>query len=325
MTSRRKFRDELHNLPPEFDLGASSAELMRRGRRIRTTRQGAVIGAVALVVAGIGTTAAQLGNHTSAHSIAAADKPAVAFPPAARYGPYGPDVAIPPAAAPVSSGPAPVTSTPPAGASALPAPVSPVATTSAATSAPLTSTSASAACSPAAQSTVGAPPASDGANAVPWGALIKVGPDASGKAVVIYGFHIENSQVPCDKVGFMLGTATAAGQVAAVTGEVAANETSGSDLAPGFHATSESGGGNQISNWYIFGYYVGDATSISIPEKESALPASAATVVPWSVNPDVKIWWIGGSGAVPNVGVPTATDAQGNVLPAGNASTPAVG
>jgi hypothetical protein len=52
----------------------------------------------------------------------------------------------------------------------------------------------------------------------------------------------------------MLGTQTSSGGVSAVTAEVAANETDGGDLAPGFHATSSSGGNEQLSDWYIVGY-----------------------------------------------------------------------
>jgi hypothetical protein len=331
MTSRRKLRDELHNLPPEFELGASSADLMRRGRRIKMTRQGAAVAAVVVVVAGIGTTAAQLGNHRAGtHPISTAASNARFAPPLLASGGSGSPVpvsAVPsPVASPTSTA---VDSSPGVAASALPSPVAsapgeifPTPTPSLSPTAPST---ADASCSPAPQSTVGAPPASDGANAVPWGSLIKVGADGPNKDVVIYAFHIEDAQLPCDKVAFMLGTDSPAGQVSGVTGEVAANEFSGSDLAPGFHATSESGGGNQISDWYIFGYYVGDATSVSIPEKSSPLPSSPAVVVPWSVNPDVKIWWISGTGAVPSTGTPIATDAQGNVLPAGNASPPSVG
>jgi hypothetical protein len=319
MTTRRKLRDELHDLTPDLDLGASSADLMRRGRRIRATKQGAVVGAVALVVTGIGTTAAQLGHHggrTSSISSATAGNYAPNLPIPASPAPSSPAPSSPahsPFAVPVSSSPGPAASAAPASGSATP-----VGSPTPVASPPPNG------CAVWPMSTEGAPPASDGKDAVPWGSQIKVGSDVGGTTPVIYAFHIDNPQLPCVNVGFMLGTETS-GAVSAMTAEVAANEVEGTDIAAGFHATSESGGNDQLSNWYIFGYYVGPPATISIPEKQSAAASTQATVVPWSVDPDVQVWWISGTGAVPNVGVPSARDAQGNLLPAGNASTPGVG
>jgi hypothetical protein len=183
-------------------------------------------------------------------------------------------------------------------------------------------------CTPAPQSTTGAPAAASGGNLndgnpPPWGSVIDAGTDTSGKALVLYAYPISDPAIPCTHFGLMLGTkdvGTAA--PSGVTGMYATNEFDGSDSAPGFHAAGLSGGGNQISKWYALGYYVGAAASVSIPENGTAV---AATVVPWSVNPDVKIWWVSGAAAVPSFGVPSAKDAQGNLLPAGTASAPGVG
>jgi len=108
------------------------------------------------------------------------------------------------------------------------------------------------------------------------------------------------------------------------TGSYEANESDGSDLTPGMHAVSLSGGGNQISAWYLIGYYVGSATSVFVEEKAFASPV-AATVVPWSVNPDVKFWWVSGGGAVPSFGKLSAKDANGTALPLGTHGQLSVG
>jgi hypothetical protein len=141
---------------------------------------------------------------------------------------------------------------------------------------------------------------------------------------VLYGYPIGDAQLPCTHFGLMLGTkdlATAA--TSGVTGIYATNEFSGSDLAPGFHAGSLSGGGNQVQDWYLLGYYVGPAATISVPLNGVATPA---TVAAWSVNPDVKIWWVSGKASVPAFGTPSAKDAKGSPLPPGaNVGPPAVG
>jgi len=332
----RSFRDELNQLPPDLDLGATTADIMRRGRRRRTAKQGLVAGTAALAVAGIAIVATNIGGGNSGTVQTA--------------GGNGLGIGL---AAPVSS-PAPASSppntstsvtAPQAGAGGVPfangsaaasaVPESPVAVGSVSTNGSTSSSlggTTTASCAPAPQSTVPAPQSTVGApteptdsNDVPWGTVIPVGTDSNGKSVVIYGFPITESAIPCTHVGFMLGTTDPNG-VSGVTGMLANNETSGSDLAPGFHAEGLYGGGNQINGWYVMGYYVGDAASITLPEKADAADVKA-TVVPWSVNPNIKVWWVGGTGAVPtDFGAPTAKDVQGNALPPGNvATTPAVG
>jgi hypothetical protein len=140
----------------------------------------------------------------------------------------------------------------------------------------------------------------------------------------MYGYPIGDAQLPCTHFGLMLGTKDlATSATSGVTGMYATNEFAGSDIAPGFHGTGLSGGGNQVQDWYVIGYYVGPAATISIPLNGVATPA---TVAPWSVNPDVKIWWVTGKANVPAFGTPSAKDAQGKPLPSGtNAGPPAVG
>jgi hypothetical protein len=286
MTSRRTIREELGQLPPDLDLGTTPEQIMRRGRRIRLTRQGLVVGAAAVAVIGVTTTAATLTNHRTASNVI-------------RTGAGGLGVGLPTSAAPSPSD--------------VPTSVPPVATT----------------CVPEPQATTGAPAApqagaANEGNPPPWGNVIDVGTDTNGKQVVMYGYPIGDSALPCTHFGLMLGTKDlATGATSGVTGMYATNEFTGSDIAPGFHGTGLSGGGNQVQDWYVIGYYVGPAATISIPLDGVATPA---TVAPWSVNADVKIWWVTGKAKVPAFGTPSAKDAQGNPLPSGtNVGPPAVG
>ncbi len=307
MTSRRTIREELGQLPPDLDLGTTPEKIMRRGRRIRLTRQGLVVGAAALAVVGVTTTAATLTGHGTATNV------------------------IHPAAGGLNIGLA---------SSPAPAPTSVSARTSAPTSAPTsasaapspsdvpTSTAPAVTCVPEPQVTTGAPPAPQNfdlsPNPQPWGGLINVGTDSNGLQVVMYGYHIDDAVLPCTHFGVMLGTKDlSTGATSGVTGMYAANEFSGSDIAPGFHGTGLSGGGNQVLDWYVVGYYVGPAASISLPLDGVAAPA---TVVPWSANPNVKIWWVTGKAKVPALGTPSAKDANGKPLPSGlHVGTPGVG
>jgi hypothetical protein len=296
MTSDRSFRDRLDELPPAFDLGADPGHVIRRGRRIRAVRQSLVAGAAAVAVVGVATSAVMLTGHRSTTTFGAA---------------AGGGMPAGSTALPTSSSPAGIES-PAAGA---------VATTAASSSPSPSATEAS--CTPAAQPAVDAPPPGDGANATPWGALIGVTQSTSGTRLVLYGFHIADpANLPCTHVGFMLGTTT--GSAGAVHSIYATNEFAGSDLAPGFHGTAlttPQGG----SDWYVIGYYVGPAASISLPAKQFGTDFQAQ-VAPWSVNADVKVWWVHGTGSTPTFGAPSAADAQGKPLPAGiHVGTPAVG
>ena len=291
------FNDELGQLPPGLDLGTTADQLMRRGRRIRRLRQGSVASAAAIAVVGVMASGVAFAGGHRAHVVQTASG---GIAPAAS----SPSVVV---------SPAPVLS---------PAPARPSSVFGASSAAPLASkvassavASATASCSPAPQADAGAPAANVDGNPPAWGALIPAGTD-SGKSVVLYGFHISDAAIPCTHFGLMLGTADSTGIPAPVTGEYATNETDGSDLEPGMHAVSLSGGGNQISAWYLIGYYVGNATSVSVEEKAVGSPV-AATVVPWSVNADVKFWWVSGVGAVPNFGPLMAKDANGTALPLG--------
>lgn len=304
------FNEELGQLPPDLELGTTSDQLMRRGRRIRRIRQSSVAAAAAIAVFGITATGVAFAGRNSTQVVHPASGGVGLTPSSPSPSPVP---ATTSAASPVASGSA--------GGADTAAPVAPASSVSA-------SSVPTASCSPEPQATTGAPPAPQNfdlsTNPQPWGSLINVGTDSNGLQVVMYGYHIDDAVLPCTHFGVMLGTKNlSSGATSGVTGMVAMNEFSGSDIAPGFHGTGLSGGGNQVLDWYLTGYYVGPAASIFFPLDGVATPA---TVVPWSVNPDVKIWWVTGMAKVSVLGVPSAKDAHGQPLPSGpHVATAAVG
>ncbi|MDQ1541606.1 MAG: hypothetical protein QOH29_2332, partial [Actinomycetota bacterium] len=165
MTSRRTFRDELGQLPPDLDLGTTPEQIMRRGRRIRLTRQGLVVGAAAVAVIGVTTTATTLAGHRTATNV---------IQPAAG----GLNIGLASSPAPA---PAPKSLTAPTSAAPSPSP------SGVPTSAPADTST----CLPQPQATTGAPAApqagaANEGNPPPWGDLIDVGTDSNGKHVVMY-------------------------------------------------------------------------------------------------------------------------------------------
>ncbi|GLY36619.1 hypothetical protein Amsp01_026430 [Amycolatopsis sp. NBRC 101858] len=119
--------------------------------------------------------------------------------------------------------------------------------------------------------------------------------------LVFYGVKLREPRLPQTTFGIMAGTRA---------GEdlVIANETSGSDKAPGFHAVT---GGLNANGHDVptFGYYVGPAAKITSS-------AGVAHQARWSADPNVVVFWF-------NLGTPDparlkAYDAAGNKLPGGN-------
>ncbi len=157
------------------------------------------------------------------------------------------------------------------------------------------------------QPTDGAPPASnDGASAAPWGDPM-VGPSGvPGVHMTVTAFHVGG--MPCTNVGFEFALRGSSGSL---TNLEAANEFDGSDIAPGFHATGLS---TTADGWYILGYYAGPAASITLPVNGQSVNADLTS---WSVNPDIKVWWVHGTGEPPSSAQPTALDVSGKALPAG--------
>ena len=163
-------------------------------------------------------------------------------------------------------------------------------------------------CGVSPQPTVGAPAASnDGAAATPWGAAIQGASGVAGTDVVVHAFHIAGMQ--CTNVGFEFAVKNLS--TGATTPLEATNEFEGSYIAPGFHGAGLTTG---PGGWYVVGYYVGPAAAISIPA--NGQPASAH-LASWAVNPDVKVWWVHGTGPTPTLGTPDATDGSGAPLPGG--------
>jgi hypothetical protein len=119
--------------------------------------------------------------------------------------------------------------------------------------------------------------------------------------LVFYGVKLQEPRLPKTTFGIMAGTR-------AGKDLVIANETSGSDKAPGFHAVT---GGLNADGHDVptFGYYVGPAAKITSS-------AGVAHQARWSVDPNVVVFWF-------DLGAPDparlkAYDAAGNKLPGGN-------
>lgn len=301
--SDHNFGEELGRLAPDLALGATSEQIMRRGRRIRTIRQSSVVGAAAVAVAGIASIAALAAGHHATQTVQSGSGNGLSVAGA-------PAVSPAPAASTSSAPPASALSSQVASALSSPTYVS-KSSQPAAVSSGLASASPTASCLPAAQSTDGAPSATPDGDAPPWGDLVNAGTDVgTSTRLVLYGVHIDDSAIPCTHFGMMVGTLDASGTA---TGQYEANEVSGSDLEPGFHAVSLVG--KEFAGTYFIGYYVGPAASISVIV--NGVPTTAH-VAAWSVNPDVKFWWLGGSAnGNPTLGALTAKDAGGNALPVG--------
>ena len=161
------------------------------------------------------------------------------------------------------------------------------------------------------QPTDGAPAAAtDGATATPWGSPM-VGPSGvAGAQMTVTAFHIAGMR--CTHVGFEFSLRSAGGQA---TNLEAVNEFDGSDIAPGFHATSLS---TTTDGWFVLGYYAGPAASVTLAVNGQPVDANLTS---WSVNSDVKVWWVHGTGDAPTSAQPTALDVAGNPLPAGSHAT----
>jgi hypothetical protein len=305
------FGEELGQLPPDLTLGATSAQIMRRGHRIRTVRQTSIVGAAVVAVLGITSVGALAASHHGAQPVQTGSG-------------NGLGIALGPVASPSPAPVASSTSAPPASSplsSALSSPSSALSSPSlfyykSSQAGPVSSGAASSlaavSCLPAPQSTDGAPAATPDGNAPPWGELVQGGYDVgTTNALVFYGIHIDAAEISCTHFGMMVGSDDASGTVTPV---YEANETSGSDLEPGFHGVSMVG--KEVAGTYLVGYYVGPVVSISVVVNGVA---TAAHVAAWSVNPDVKFWWLGGSAnGNPTYGALTAKDAQGNMLPVGD-------
>ena len=317
--SENNFGEELGKLPPDLTLGATSQQIIRRGRRIRTMRQTSIVGAAAIAVVGITSIAALAsgGGHHGAQTVQSGSGNGLGIALAPPASPSPSSVVGAPGVSVGSGSAAPI---PESSVPASPTFYFKSSVPAAASSAPASSSSSnSCTASPAPQSTDGAPAASPDGNAPPWGSLVPAAADpGTDKNIVLYGIHIDDSAIPCTHFGLMVGTVDASGTA---TGAYEGNEFDGSDLTPGFHAVSMVG--KAFAGTYFVGYYVGDAATISAVVNGVSTPAHVAA---WSVNPDVKFWWLGGSAdGNPVLGALTAKDAKGTVLPVGTHAQLGVG
>jgi hypothetical protein len=131
--------------------------------------------------------------------------------------------------------------------------------------------------------------------------------DSSGE-LVFYGVKLQEPRLPNTTFGIMGGIRDAAGGLKDL---VIANEFSGSDKAPGFHAVT---GGANLDGHDVpsFGYYAGPAAKITANIGGATTVAHQAS---WSADPSVVVFWFD-SAADP--GRLRAYDAAGNKLPTGN-------
>jgi hypothetical protein len=163
------------------------------------------------------------------------------------------------------------------------------------------------ACGVSPQPTDGAPPAAhDGTSATPWGVPMSGPSGIAGTQMTVTAFHIVG--MPCTNVGFEFALRGADGHLTNVD---ETNEFDGSDIAPGFHGTGLS---TDADGWFVVGYYVGQAATITLPVNGQPVNAQLTS---WSVNPAVKVWWVHGTGAAPSTAQPIARDVAGNPLPGG--------
>jgi hypothetical protein len=147
------------------------------------------------------------------------------------------------------------------------------------------------------------------------GRIIPAGAKAATGELVFYGVRIRARQLPGTTFGIMAGVRDASG---ALTPEVEANETTGSAIAPGFHAVQSAASvGRPAVAIPEFGYYSGPATAITARRGGRLVHADLAR---WSVNHGIVIFWFSrqsGSAGPALTGL-AAYDAAGHQLPAGH-------
>jgi hypothetical protein len=117
-----------------------------------------------------------------------------------------------------------------------------------------------------------------------YGAVIRTGIRNSSGELVFYAVRVHVRQLPKTTFGITGGYLNAAGHVRA---DVTANEFSGSDVAPGFHAVEAP---NTVNGQAIpeFGYYAGPAVKITGKVGGRTIRAGQAQ---WSMNPRIVIFW----------------------------------
>jgi hypothetical protein len=148
-----------------------------------------------------------------------------------------------------------------------------------------------------------------------YGAVIRTGIRTSSGRLVFYAVRIHARQLPKTTFGIMGGYQNSAGHV---SNGVEANEFTGSDVAPGFHAVEAP---TTVNEQAIpeFGYYAGPAVKITGKVGGRTIRADTAR---WSVNPAIVIFWFAprdDPGAREVTGL-AAFNVHGERLPAGHAT-----
>ena len=128
---------------------------------------------------------------------------------------------------------------------------------------------------------------------------------------VFYAQPVNDATIPETHFGIQLGRRLPSG---AIVGAVMANEASGSDRSPGFHAV-QSGARIEDRQTPTFGYYVGVITKITAKAGGKTVTAKRAL---WSDDQTVTVFWFDpGAGALSNF---IAYDKAGKAIPGGTVS-----
>jgi hypothetical protein len=156
---------------------------------------------------------------------------------------------------------------------------------------------------PSAAQPTTAPPSAAPTDSSP--SVIRTGLAVGDGEWVLYAKPIDDPAIPKITFGLMLAYAV---DGEGPNDEVMANENSGSDKAPGFHAVQ---GSMEINDKVTptFGYYVGPAAKITAKSGRKTLVAKQAPL-----DDKIQAFWFD-AGNLENL---TAYDADGKKLPAGN-------
>jgi hypothetical protein len=174
----------------------------------------------------------------------------------------------------------------------------------------LTSTGVPAAGPSAAESA----PAQEPEDSAPLGDVVFTGTRAKGLDQVVWMRAVHEPALPNITFGMVAGRRTATGELMV---DIVTNETDGSDRAPGFHGLEVAMDVNDQPT-PAFGYFVGDATKITVVANGRTVQAQLAT---WTEDPSVKLLWFPLKHVKPGakLGQAVAYDKNGRKLPAGNA------
>jgi hypothetical protein len=142
----------------------------------------------------------------------------------------------------------------------------------------------------------------------PIGPVVDTGIAAKSGTWALYLIPIDDHAIADTHFGVMLGRRLSGGKL---TADVETNETTGSDVAPGFHAAEGSmtvDGGRTP----VFGYYAGPAAKVTGKSHGKKVTAHVAA----SGKAGIQLYWF--DATVTTVSGLVASDAHGRPLPTGN-------